>query len=445
MALQIHLIWFSIHTGARHPWGFSSDNGPILFYDKGAPYYQFTNFYPAVIILDGLAWPTTEHYFQAQKFIGTPFIEIVRSLPSPRDAFEFSRRPFVAQWRRSDWEQVKINIMRKALLAKFSQYYDLRKQLLQTGMRTLIEDSPYDSFWGIGRNGQGENHLGKLLMEVRDEIRKIRKGDGNFSFPSNPQVHQSVATDHVLSGNTAQMDHALKPKSTPPHSHQVVDNGSQIDPNLKNPIPTPDTNVPDSNVNGNALDENLTNDTVPSPQVQNKVTKTTTDPTLPAAENESPDSMNQQSSKDDKSGPNGHISSTESGLTTSSVTKPEPVFSQQSTTDLNHNMGSAVELCPTTGELSNCVVSNIVKKVIDSAKQRVDDESADITMDIGASGVSSNEVASTVTDVALGSAEKMEYEESTTKQPVGNQDQDSVHEEDMDMDCSSTSLYYYVS
>lgn len=145
-------------------------HGPIRFYNRDEPYYGFTNFYPAPIDLDGKIWPTTEHYFQAQKFIGTSYLEMIRNFDRPRQAFDLSRNPTVSRWRRSDWEDIKINIMRKALLAKFTQHKNLRQMLLSTGDRYLIEHSPHDKFWGNGGDDTGENHLGLLLMEVRQVL-----------------------------------------------------------------------------------------------------------------------------------------------------------------------------------------------------------------------------------------------------------------------------------
>ena len=146
------------------------NTGPIYFYDKFAPYYEFTNFYFAPISLDERTWKTTEHYFQAQKFVGTPYLDVIQMCATPREAFDFSRKPFVSRWRRNDWEGVKIDIMRKALLAKFLQHGDLRKKLKGTGKRALVERSPYDKFWGDGGDGSGQNWLGRLLVEIRDAI-----------------------------------------------------------------------------------------------------------------------------------------------------------------------------------------------------------------------------------------------------------------------------------
>ena len=149
-------------------------HGQILFYNRDEPYYEFTNFYAAPIDLDGKTWPTTEHYFQAQKFIGTSYPEVIRNFDRPRQAFDLSRNPTVSRWRRSDWEEIKKDIMKKALLAKFTQHKRLRQMLLSTGDNMLIEHTPYDKFWGDGGDGSGQNQLGMLLMEIRHDLKTLQ-------------------------------------------------------------------------------------------------------------------------------------------------------------------------------------------------------------------------------------------------------------------------------
>ena len=153
--------WYAKHDDRR---------GPIHFYNRDDPYYEFTNFYPASICLDGKTWPTSEHYFQAQKFTGTPYVEQIRLLARPRQAFDLSRNRSVSRWRRSDWEDIKLNVMYKALLAKFTQHDELRTLLLLTRERKLIEHTPHDGFWGDAGDGTGLNHLGKMLMTIRSQL-----------------------------------------------------------------------------------------------------------------------------------------------------------------------------------------------------------------------------------------------------------------------------------
>ena len=121
-------------------------------------------------MVDGKSWPTSEHYFQAQKFVGTPYVDVIRKLKAPREAFQMSRDPKVSRWRRKDWESVKDDIMLKALLCKFTQHKRLRKKLLETGSKKLIEHTFNDSYWGDGGDGSGGNKLGQLLMQVRKKL-----------------------------------------------------------------------------------------------------------------------------------------------------------------------------------------------------------------------------------------------------------------------------------
>ncbi|CAF0796903.1 unnamed protein product [Adineta steineri] len=142
---------------------------PIYFYDLDAPYGEFGNFYPAPIQLDGLTWPTSEQYFQAQKFIlqREQYMHILES-PTPRKAFDYARAH--TSLVRSDWDYVKDDIMYDACLAKFQQHPKLKELLLSTGDRTLIEHTKNDSYWADGGDGTGRNQLGITLMKVRHHL-----------------------------------------------------------------------------------------------------------------------------------------------------------------------------------------------------------------------------------------------------------------------------------
>ena len=141
----------------------------ILFYKINGPYGEFSNFSPHEIKLNGLKWPTTEHYFQAQKFADTEHEEIIRLAKSPMIAARMGRsreRPL-----RADWESVKDDIMREAILAKFTQHQKLRSLLLATGEAELVEHTRNDSYWGDGGDRNGRNRLGELLMELRERLK----------------------------------------------------------------------------------------------------------------------------------------------------------------------------------------------------------------------------------------------------------------------------------
>jgi N-glycosidase YbiA len=142
--------------------------GVIEFYAVGDAYGEFSNFAPFPIVVRGKRWPTSEHFFQAQKFAGTSHEEEIRRARKPRLAAEMGRdrkRPL-----RRDWESVKDGVMLEALRAKFAQHEDLRGLLLSTGDARLVEHTDNDDYWGDGGDGSGNNRLGQLLMRVREEL-----------------------------------------------------------------------------------------------------------------------------------------------------------------------------------------------------------------------------------------------------------------------------------
>jgi ribA/ribD-fused uncharacterized protein len=143
---------------------------PIYFYSTIDEYGDFSNFSPHGFELDGNYWPTVEHYFQAQKFPGLEYADVIRRAKDPKKAKSLGRS---RDWPlRADWEAVKLDIMRRAVRCKFETHADLRAKLLATGDEELIESAPNDYFWGGGRHGTGKNWLGKILMEVRQALKE---------------------------------------------------------------------------------------------------------------------------------------------------------------------------------------------------------------------------------------------------------------------------------
>ena len=145
---------------------------PMYFYNTRGHYGCFSNFSAHGIELDGVWWPTTEHYFQAQKFAGTDTgsVESIRLARTPKQAAEMGRdrkRPL-----RPDWNDVKDDVMRRAVMKKFQTHASLRDILLSTGSEAIIENAPSDYYWGCGKDGSGQNMLGKILMEVRETLRR---------------------------------------------------------------------------------------------------------------------------------------------------------------------------------------------------------------------------------------------------------------------------------
>lgn len=159
--------------------------GTICFYNVGEPYYEFTNFHKANITINGVSYMTTEHYFQIQKLTdaGTRFgppvssnannqiiINKIMHEPQMKKVFALGRSGQL----RNDWElgiiPYKIEVMKLALNAKFTQHNNLKLLLLSTRDALIVEHTVNDNYWGDGGDGTGQNILGKLLMEVRNEL-----------------------------------------------------------------------------------------------------------------------------------------------------------------------------------------------------------------------------------------------------------------------------------
>ncbi len=140
----------------------------LQFYRVSDDYGCFSNFAVYPIRLDGKLWPTSEHYFQAQKFLAARHREQIRKANSPMIAARLGRdrkKPL-----RPDWESVKVEVMRQAIRAKFTQHDELRTILLATGDAKIVEHTENDAYWGDGGDGSGRNVLGRILMEVRAEL-----------------------------------------------------------------------------------------------------------------------------------------------------------------------------------------------------------------------------------------------------------------------------------
>lgn len=125
-----------------------------------------SNFFPAEVSYEGAIYPSVENAFQAAKCVSASEREVFR-VCSPAEAKRFGRRVRL----RPDWEHVKLDIMRQLVTDKFTRSDELRRRLLATGNAELVEGNAWnDTFWGVGR-GRGQNHLGRILMEVRDGLR----------------------------------------------------------------------------------------------------------------------------------------------------------------------------------------------------------------------------------------------------------------------------------
>lgn len=134
-----------------------------------------SNFPDCEVVLDGLTYRSVEYAYQAAKTLVMPERAHIIAAEYPGEA----KRRGKLVTKRPDWEQVKLQVMEGLLRQKFSQKY-FKDKLLATGDQELIEGNYWhDNFWGkctCARcrylNKDGENHLGKLIMKIRDELRK---------------------------------------------------------------------------------------------------------------------------------------------------------------------------------------------------------------------------------------------------------------------------------
>ena len=134
-------------------------------------YMFLSNFYNASCVFEGNFYPTVEHAFQAAKTLIPEEREEIRKADTPGKAKRMGR----AVTLRPDWEEVKTDVMRQCLRSKFS-FLPLAIDLINTGDAELIEGNYWhDNTWGSCTcekcGNKGENRLGKLLMEIREELR----------------------------------------------------------------------------------------------------------------------------------------------------------------------------------------------------------------------------------------------------------------------------------
>lgn len=178
---------------------------PIKFFSTESEFYELSNFYELqekmITPIFRLPCKTSEHYYHALKyeFKDAPsenekMVRLIVNCKTPymakivANAYR-SNTPQRYEWQRNlvskaqsidatvingldEDYKVKLKLMKQTLKTKFKVDEHCREVLLSTGNKKLEEDSPYDSFWGIGRNGNGKNYLGRLLMKLRDKIRQ---------------------------------------------------------------------------------------------------------------------------------------------------------------------------------------------------------------------------------------------------------------------------------
>jgi len=144
----------------------------IGFYKAHDPYGFMSNFYEAPILIDGVIYKTSEHYYQSKKFaVGSEDWLGIVNASTPQEVVKIARKSKVLI---DNWDDIKYEIMRRAVYNKFYQHSHLAQLLKDTGSAELVEDTVNtvraDAWWGNGADGNGRNWLGIILMEVRETL-----------------------------------------------------------------------------------------------------------------------------------------------------------------------------------------------------------------------------------------------------------------------------------
>lgn len=151
-----------------------------------------SNYAPCKIVYHGREYYTSEHLYQARKYryrnctdANIAYSEEIRRCNTPNKAKRLAQKKRGGRYKweiqlneiidgypdseiNPRWDEIKIVVMKHVLKLKFEQSEKFRKKLMNTGNSIIIEKSPYDYFWGVGADGNGQNMLGKLLMKLRD-------------------------------------------------------------------------------------------------------------------------------------------------------------------------------------------------------------------------------------------------------------------------------------
>lgn len=153
----------------------------VCFYEQD--FYVLSNFSAFMVRWKGRLFATSEQAYHWEKF---PDNQNLRSAILMADSAHaaFKLAEAAKDQRRGDWDRVKVEIMLDILRAKAAQHEYVRRKLLATGDRELVENSWRDDFWGWGPNRDGKNMLGRLWMEVRAELRAEQPHARGHSEPS---------------------------------------------------------------------------------------------------------------------------------------------------------------------------------------------------------------------------------------------------------------------
>lgn len=139
----------------------------IIFEEN--PYHCFSNFSAHAIDWKGIRFPTTEHVYHWERFVGEDDLQaLIIGAKSPREAWRIAQENKEKQL--LDWNDKKVLVMKNILTEKLRQHTEIQTILKQTGSAEIIKNVSTDAFWGCGAGGNGENMMGKMWMELREEM-----------------------------------------------------------------------------------------------------------------------------------------------------------------------------------------------------------------------------------------------------------------------------------
>ncbi len=141
----------------------------VDFYREEGELGYLANYSNYGFTVDGVYYPTVEHFYQASKFDNPEIIQKILSCKTAREAASVGRDR--NNKRIDHFNDIKLDKMYQAVYEKFQQNPDIRKKLIETGDEEIREMTDQESYWGVGPQLDGENHMGEILMRVREELK----------------------------------------------------------------------------------------------------------------------------------------------------------------------------------------------------------------------------------------------------------------------------------
>jgi N-glycosidase YbiA len=137
-------------------------------------FIYFSPYTAHAIELHGVLYPTVEHAYQCQRYTDNRIIEEIWSARSPVAAWEISSKYKHLQIPEFKKEEYKLEVMKGLMRLKAEQYEEIRKALIDSGDLNIVKHittyPPGDGFWDDGKDGKGQNHMGRMWMEIREEL-----------------------------------------------------------------------------------------------------------------------------------------------------------------------------------------------------------------------------------------------------------------------------------